>query len=284
LTQAPHVPVLLAQVLELFARRTLRRFCDGTLGAGGHAAALLEAHPELEEYVGIDRDPVALEIAARRLELWKNKVTLVRAAFADMPEGPFDGILLDIGVSSMQLDTPTRGFSFKGGGELDMRMNPDDALTAYDVVNHWSRKELLQLCEEGEVPRGHRVVDAIIAARPIETTDELAEIVRPVIGRAGRSMDPATLLFQALRMAVNDELGQLRSVLPLAMQRLAPHGRLAVISFHSLEDRIVKNTFRASGMTLVTKKPLVATQEEIRRNKRARSAKLRCVEKSECTD
>jgi 16S rRNA (cytosine1402-N4)-methyltransferase len=281
----PHVSVLLDEVLELFKSVRLIRFLDGTLGAGGHAEALLQAHPEIEKYVGLDRDPVALGIAATRLEPWKEKVELRRGAFAELAEGSFDGILLDLGVSSMQLDEAERGFSFRGAGPLDMRMDPDQELTAWEIVNRWGQKALLKMCVEYEVPRPQRVVEALLERRrkkTIDTTAELAELVRPVIGRGGRSMDPATLLFQALRLAVNDELGQLQQVLPKAMEQLTIGGRLAVISFHSLEDRIVKQTMRqGTGVRLVTKKSISPSEAEVRRNRRARSARLRCVEKTE---
>jgi len=278
-----HVSVLLQEVVDLFAPCQLHTFLDGTVGAGGHAAALLEHHPELKCYTGLDRDPVALGLAAERLAPWKERVVLQQGAFAEMPEGPFDGILVDLGVSSMQLDDPSRGFSFKGAGPLDMRMDPEQELTAYDVVNGWSQKQLLEICVQYEVPRPRRVVQAIVEARrrkKIATTEELAQLVRPIIGRAGRSMDPATLLFQALRIAVNDELGQLAHFLPEAMARLNPGGRLAVISFHSLEDRIVKNAMRqTAGVRLVLRKSVSPTEAETAANRRARSARLRCVER-----
>lgn len=289
----PHLPVLLREVLAVFEGQQIAIFFDGTLGAGGHAKAILEAHPEIEKYYGCDRDPVALEIAARTLEPWGKKVEFIRGPYADAAEyldeagvECIDGFLIDIGVSSMQLDERERGFSFMGDAPLDMRMDPDAPLTAEKIVNQYPEAELARIFFEfGEERRSRQVAKAIVEARrkrKIRTTGELVEIVKPVATR-GR-LHPATLVFQALRIVVNDELGQLEKGLKAGIDRLCVGGRIAAISFHSLEDRIVKNRFRdeqngTGRLKILTKKPIGATAEEIKGNPRSRSAKLRAAEK-----
>lgn len=296
---SPHQPVLAAEVLDLLGP-PLREVpgawvFDGTLGAGGHAALLLEACPEAR-LLGCDRDPDALELARARLAPFGDRATLVRAAYADGPAiarerglGPFRAALLDLGVSSMQLDRPERGFSFSRPGPLDMRMDPTAPLTARALVNETPEGELADLIYQlGEERLSRRIARAIVAARrqaPLETTEALAEVVRRAVPRPrGRErIHPATRTFQALRLAVNDELGQLDRALPALWDLLAPGGRLAVISFHSLEDRPVKTFARArkqdgTGRPL-TKKPLRPTDEECDRNPRARSAKMRVTER-----
>lgn len=284
-----HKPVLLKEVLEVFAGKQLRTFFDGTLGAGGHARAILEAHPEIERYYGCDRDPRAHELSGENLAPWKEKVEWIRGSYADLAElldernvGCIDGFLIDIGVSSMQLDERERGFSFMGDAPLDMRMDPEAELTAETIVNRYPEKELARIFfEYGEERRSRQVAKAIVDARKkkkIRTTGELVEIIKPVATRG--KLHPATLVFQALRIVVNDELGQLERGIAAAIKRLCPEGRMGVISFHSLEDRIVKNCFRDSEeLEVLTKKPVVATEEEIRGNPRSRSAKLRAAEK-----
>ncbi len=280
-----HVPVLVREVLQVFAGKTLSVFFDGTLGAGGHARAILEAHPEIERYIGCDRDPKAHELSAKNLVPWLGKVELVRGSYAEKVaevEGCIDGFLLDIGVSSMQLRCEERGFSFKGDAPLDMRMDPEGELTAEAIVNRYSEEKLAHIfAEYGEERRARRIAKAIVEARKkkrVRTTGELVEIIKPVATR-GR-LHPATLVFQALRIAVNDELGQLEKGLDAAIQKLCPGGRIVVISFHSLEDRIVKNHFRdAKGkLKVLTKKPMIPSAEEIRANPRSRSSKLRAGE------
>lgn len=282
-----HHPVLLEEVLSLFRGRKLRRFVDGTLGLGGHAKALLEEHPELEQLVGIDQDGEARALAAKRLAEYGERVEIVAGNFASVALGEADGILLDIGVSSMQIDCPERGFSFMHKGPLDMRMNPEGTVTAADIVNGWPEEELAKLLRDGEVRSWRRIASQIVAARPLETTEELAELLpfqaRPVV-------------FQALRMAVNDELGVLERAIPRALAALRKGGRLAIITFHSLEDRQVKNAFKAAAQdweedptfgrrkkeaafVLVTPRPIVAGAAEVAVNPRARSAKLRAVER-----
>ena len=287
-----HIPVLLREVLSVVEGRELSTFFDGTLGAGGHASALLEAHPEIERYLGCDRDPVALELAKRHLAPWGEKVELIRGAYADLPRilkekkvSAVDGFLIDVGVSSMQLDEKERGFSFRGEAALDMRMDPEGELTAEEIVNRFSEKELARIFfEYGEERRSRQVAKAIVEARKkrrIRTTKELVDIVFPVATK-GR-LHPATLVFQALRIVVNDELGQLEKGIQAAMEHVAVGGRIAVISFHSLEDRIVKNLLRSDreGWKVLTKKPVGPTEEESKINPRSRSAKLRAAERVE---
>ncbi len=280
-----HVPVLMREVLEIFAGKNLRVFFDGTLGAGGHAQAILEAHPEIERYIGCDRDPRAHELAGKKLAPWGKKVEWVRGGFAEKiaeVEGCIDGFLIDIGVSSMQLDERERGFSFMGDAPLDMRMDPEGDLTAETIVNRYPEVELARIFfEYGEERRSRQVAKAIVEARRkrrIRTTGELVEIIKPVATR-GR-LHPATLVFQALRIAVNDELGQLERGLKAAIVKMCPGGRVAVISFHSLEDRIVKNVLRDAKdrLKVLTKKPIGPSAEEMRANPRSRSSKLRAGE------
>ena len=245
-----HISVLQEEFLSFFRERHIRRFVDGTLGAGGHSAALLKEHPEIEELIGIDQDPSALEIAKVTLKEYLPKVRFVHANFEEMKKvvtPGVDGIFLDLGVSSMQLDIDVRGFSFMREGPLDMRMNPSETLTAEDIVNSWREEDLATIFYElGEERRSRQAAKAIVQARRkerITTTTQLAEIISTVIFRRGR-MHPATLVFQALRLAVNRELEVIRQVIPEAIELLCPGGRLGIISFHSLEDRIVKHFFR----------------------------------------
>ncbi|MBX7066191.1 MAG: 16S rRNA (cytosine(1402)-N(4))-methyltransferase RsmH [Parachlamydiales bacterium] len=281
-----HIPVLLREVLEVFAGQNLRTFFDGTLGAGGHAKAILEAHPEIERYIGCDQDPRAHSIAKEVLSPWGKKVEFVRGQYAEQVaavDGCIDGFLIDIGVSSMQFDERERGFSFMGDAPLDMRMDPEGELTAAEVVNRYPEKELARIIfEYGEERRSRQVAKAIVDARrkrPIRTTGELVEIIKPVATRG--KLHPATLVFQALRIEVNDELGQLERGLKAAIEKSCSGGRVAAISFHSLEDRIVKNVFRDAKdrVKILTKKPIGPTAEEIRANPRSRSSKLRSCEK-----
>jgi 16S rRNA (cytosine1402-N4)-methyltransferase len=286
-----HLPVLKKKVTQTFEKMGLQTFLDGTLGLGGHAALLLQEHPEIQKYVGLDQDPNALMIAQKNLEPWKEKIEIHRVNFQEMGElfssQSFDGILLDIGVSSLQLDTKDRGFSFQREGPLDMRMDPDQTLTAEEIVNRWSEAELGRIFREwGEEKRWRQAARAIVEARrkkKIRTTLELAELLKPHL--KGGKIHPATLVFQALRIATNKELEVLESVLPVCFDLLKIGGSLAVISFHSLEDRIVKNAFRDLSKEkkgfLVTKKPLIADREEIRFNPRSRSAKLRVIKRLE---
>jgi 16S rRNA (cytosine1402-N4)-methyltransferase len=281
-----HIPVLVAEVLAQFEGRKLLTFFDGTLGMGGHARALLEAHPEIETYIGCDRDPAALAKAEQALAGWKKKVRFVHGSYAEVAEwvdGCIDGMLIDAGVSSMQLDERERGFSFQGSGPLDMRMDPTQDLTAEQIINRASEEELARIFfEYGEERRSRPIARAIVAARKkkrIRTTEELVEVIRPV-ARGKKKLHPATLVFQGLRIAVNDELKGLEMGIQEGIKVLCPGGRIAVISFHRLEDRIVKNAFRSEkAVQILTKKPIVPDRKEIRENPRCRSAKLRAAEK-----
>lgn len=308
----PHLPVLLRQVLETLIpnpQSPPQRVIDGTAGAGGHSRALLDAG--IGGLMAFDVDPTAIRLAGEHLrpDLDDGRATLHHASYVMMGDylaqrgwdDGVDAILLDIGASSMHFDTPERGFSFMRDGPLDMRFDPTSGIpTAADIVNHWGHPELADLLREyGEEPEAGRYARAIINARPLMTTHQLADVIkaasRPPRGRP-ITIHPATRTFQALRIAVNDELGTITRALPEALSCLRRGGRLAVISFHSLEDRIVKHTFKdwaediksPPGMQLpekdalvrlVTKKPLEADDSEIAQNPRARSAKLRVVEK-----
>jgi len=301
---APHTPVLYQEVLAGLAIVPGGFYIDGTVGAGGHASGILKASVPDGRLLGLDADPTALQISRQRLASYGDRVTLVHSRFALMQEqvearglGMADGVLLDLGVSSMQLAYPERGFSFSQDGPLDMRMDPTAERTAADLVNSLPERELADLIYQfGEEPASRGVARAIVAARPIRTTSELAAIVSRVV-RAKR-IHPATRTFQALRIAVNGELEQLEQGLCAGLAVLKPGGRLAVISFHSLEDRIVKRFFvreqkdcicppealictcgHQATVRIVTKKPVVPGQEEKGRNPPSRSAKLRIAVK-----
>ncbi|MDW8403765.1 16S rRNA (cytosine(1402)-N(4))-methyltransferase RsmH [Chloroflexus sp.] len=289
-----HTPVLLAEVVAALAPRPGGRYLDATVGGGGHALAVLQAAQPGGMLLGIDADPDALAATAERLAEagLRQQAVLRHGSFADLAalatEAGFtavDGILFDLGVSSYQLDTPERGFSFAADGPLDMRLDPTQGLTAADLVNRLSERELADiLFQYGEEHAARRIARAIVErrrAQPFQRTADLAAVVaRAVGGRHGR-IHPATRTFQALRIAVNQELDRLAAALPQAVALLAPGGRLAVISFHSLEDRIVKQFLRAEAagetprLALITKKPVVASDAEVAANPRARSAKLR---------
>jgi len=287
-----HEPVLLRETLELLAVSPGGSYADGTVGLGGHAAEVLRRSAPDGRLLGVDRDSEALELARERLAEFGTRVRLAHADWRDLPallgeERP-QGVLLDLGVSSLQLDTPARGFSFRADGPLDMRMDRTGGPTAAEVVNRMPEAELADvLYRLGEEHASRRIARAIVRARQrvhLRTTGELAELVRGAAGRPrGRGLDPATLTFQALRIYVNRELEGLRPALEAIAARLAPGGRLAVIAFHSLEDREVKNAFRdlARGdYRLLTRKPLRPSDEEVARNPRARSARLRGLERA----
>jgi 16S rRNA (cytosine1402-N4)-methyltransferase len=286
MTQFMHISVLEKEFLSFFHSRQVHTFVDGTLGAGGHSKALLDAHPEIELLIGFDQDGDALEIAKKTLAEYAHKVQFINKNFEELATWvtkPVDGLFFDLGVSSMQLDRDERGFSFMRDGPLDMRMNREAAVTAEEVVNSWSEADLGEIFRDlGEERKWRECAKAICQARRkkrIVTTKELADVVSTVVPRRGK-IHPATLIFQGIRLAVNRELEVLRHVLHSATQLLAPGGRLGVISFHSLEDRIVKNSFRDDeSVKVLTKKPLTATFEECKKNPRSRSAKLRFCEK-----
>ena len=274
-----------AEVIEFLAGR--RTVVDMTVGSGGHAAALLAAG--VSRLVGVDRDPEALQIASHRLSPFGDRVRLVGARFSEVDEdvvgGSADGVLFDLGVSSMQLDRPERGFGYRVDGPLDMRMGEGSGTagpSAADLVNDLPERDLADLIYRfGEEPRSRRIAAAIVRRRPIRTTDELTGIIVSAVGKRPGGPHPARRTFQALRIAVNRELEELTAALPPAAGLLGPGGRVVVISYHSLEDRIVKRAFRDDDrLDVLTKKPLVASAAERARNPRARSAKLRAAERS----
>ena len=274
-----------AEVIELLAGRGT--VVDMTVGSGGHAAALLEAG--VSRLVGVDRDPDALALARERLSAFGDRVRLVGARFSEIDEVVVgtraDGVLFDLGVSSMQLDRPERGFGYRVDGPLDMRMGEGSgaaAPSAADLVNGLPERDLADLIYRlGEEPRSRRIAAAIVRRRPIRTTDQLTGIIVSAVGKRPGGPHPARRTFQALRIAVNRELEELTAVLPPAAGLLGPGGRVVVISYHSLEDRIVKRAFRDDDrLDILTKKPLVASAAERARNPRARSAKLRAAERS----
>lgn len=279
-----HAPVLVAEVVAFLDPRPGKTFLDATVGTGGHAEALLSRGAGV---VGIDRDPEALALARERLAPFGDRATLLRGNFRDLqsllaPLGlpPLDGALFDLGVSSLQLDSPGRGFSFSADGPLDMRMDPDGPTTAADLVNGLPERDLARiLFEYGEERYARRIARAIARARPILTTGELASLVARVYPPGRHRIHPATRTFQALRIAVNDELSALQKALPAALSLLRPGGVLCVISFHSLEDRIAKRFLRTEALAgrveVLTKKPVTPGEKELLRNPRARSAKLR---------
>jgi 16S rRNA (cytosine1402-N4)-methyltransferase len=300
-----HLPVLLLQTISSLQPGPGKLFLDGTVGGGGHALALLEAGASV---IGCDQDPEALMEAARQLKRFPDRVKLLESNFAyrveklvDLKVTEFDGILLDLGVSSHQLDTPSRGFSFLGDGPLDMRMGPHVRRTAADIVNQASEEELAKIFFEfGEERAARRLASRIVKVRsrmPLRRTVDLVGVIESVIPKRGPS-HPATKAFQALRIAVNSELDTLK----LGLRRLSAYvkkgGRMAVITFHSLEDRIVKQYFRevsqewidrpewsaprrnpAFAFRLVTARPIEPGEEEVKGNSRARSAKLRVIER-----
>jgi len=257
---------------------------DMTVGAGGHAEALLDG--DVSHVLGVDRDPEALELARAHLARFGERFTAVRTRFSQLPAGNrVDGVLFDLGVSSMQLDRPERGFSYRHPGPLDMRMDREGE-SALDLVNGLSEDELARIVFElGEERRSRRVAAAIVRARSraqIGTTDELARVVAGALGARRGGPHPARRTFQALRIAVNRELEELTASLPRAVGFLAPGGRVVVISYHSLEDRVVKRFFAdRTDLRILTKKPWRASSAEQRRNPRSRAAKLRAAEKAE---
>ncbi len=280
-----HEPVMTAEVVELLGDR--RTVVDMTVGSGGHAAALLGAG--VSRLIGVDRDPEALALAGGRLGAFGERVRLVAARFSEVDEdvvgGPADGVLFDLGVSSMQLDRPERGFGYRVDGPLDMRMGEgsgEAGPSAADLVNGLPERDLADLIYRlGEERRSRRIAAAIVRHRPVRTTDQLTGIVVSAVGKRPGGPHPARRTFQALRIAVNRELEELTAALPPAAGLLGPGGRVVVISYHSLEDRIVKRAFRDDDrLDVLTKKPLVASAAERAGNPRSRSAKLRAAERS----
>jgi 16S rRNA (cytosine1402-N4)-methyltransferase len=293
---AGHVPVLLKEAIDFLALRRGGTYIDATLGLGGHGVVIARHLGPQGHLIGFDKDPQALELARKRLaaiEGEQPRITLFHSSYADVaryvPSATADGLLADLGVSSLQLSEPARGFSFQAEGPLDMRMDTQAELTADQVVNHMREEDLANVIYEfGEERRSRRIARAIVRARPIRSTAHLAQVIsaalRPMKHKAQERIHPATRTFQAIRIFVNRELDDLKALLEAAPGVLKPGGRLVVISFHSLEDRIVKDALREgarSGLySILTKKPVEAGQEEIDRNPRSRSAKLRAAERT----
>jgi 16S rRNA (cytosine1402-N4)-methyltransferase len=293
-----HIPVLRDDVISALAPRPGGCYIDGTLGGAGHAAALLAAAPGAR-LLGIDCDPAALAAARERLHPWGERVTLVHGNFRDLGRiaaeagiTAADGILLDLGVSSHQLDHGARGFSFMHDAPLDMRLDPTAPLSAADLVADVDERQLADLIYRyGEEPASRRIARFIVEQRrrtPIRTTGELAALVARALGGRRGKIHPATRTFQALRIAVNDELASLAAALPQAIALLRPGGRLAVIAFHSLEDRLVKHGLRDAAhdgrVQLITRRPISADDSEIRQNPRSRSAHLRVAQRLDADD
>jgi 16S rRNA (cytosine1402-N4)-methyltransferase len=288
---------MLQEVLRSLNLKPGDTVVDATLGGGGHAREILKAISPGGRLIGIDADETALEKAAESLKGFDGSFTLIRGNFREVEaimsrEGTahVDGALFDLGVSSYQLESPARGFSMMHESRLDMRMDTAAGITAYDVVNRYSERDLSALIQKFGEERFHRrIANAIVyerAKRKIETTHDLVRVIHKAVGSRYRKskIDPATRTFQAIRIAVNDELGALEEGLRRVIPLLNPEARIAVISFHSLEDRIVKHLFREYSkngiLKIITKKPALASEEEVRSNPRSRSAKLRVAEKS----
>lgn len=310
-----HIPVLLRETVAALALSPGASCIDGTLGGAGHSEALLLATSPNGKLLGLDADPAAIRRAQERLAPFGARAVLRQGSFRDLATiaeatgfTQVQAILLDLGISSYQLEDGTRGFSFQADGPLDMRLDPAAPLSAAEIVNDWPQDALADVIYRyGEEPRSRRIARAIVAARPLNSTAALADVIaRALGGRQGQRIHPATRVFQALRIAVNDELGALEDALPQAVKLLAPRGRVAIITFHSLEDRIVKQfiqreardcicdldprTQRFVGqaachcghratLRAVTRKPIQPSEVEIQQNPRSRSAKLRVAER-----
>jgi 16S rRNA (cytosine1402-N4)-methyltransferase len=302
-----HTPALVDEVLTALQIAPGGRYIDCTVGEGGHSLAILEAVRPAPRVLGIDLDTQALAAAGERLKAHSGRVTLAQGNFANLSKLvadngflPADGVLIDLGLSSLQLESPERGFSFLREGRLDMRFDMDQEVSAHEVANYQTEQELaVTIYELGEEPKARRVAAAIVNARPVETTAELAGVVNKATGRGSRGRThPATRTFQALRMSVNRELDNLQQGLKQAIDVLETERRMAVISYHSLEDRIVKNTFRTessdcicpprqpectcghvASIREVNRRVIKPTAEEVESNPRARSARLRVAER-----
>ena len=305
MASALHQPVLYHEIIHALQPKNAGHFVDGTLGAGGHARGILEACTPEGRLLGLDVDPQALALARENLAPYGQRARLLQASYDSLTEilreigwEKVDGILLDLGLSSMQLDTPERGFSFQQDAPLDMRFDPASPTSAADLVNSLPQDDLADLIYRyGEERASRRIAQAIVKARPLRTTRQLAAAIEAVSPRKGH-IHPATKTFQALRIAVNEELDRVENVLPQAVAALKPGGRLAIISFHSLEDRIVKEYFRRESrdcicpprqpvctcghkatLKEISRKPIIPGEAEIAANPRSRSAKLRIAEK-----
>jgi 16S rRNA (cytosine1402-N4)-methyltransferase len=302
----PHLPVLYQEILNALHPQSPGLYVDGTIGAGGHAWGILDKSAPRGRLLGLDVDPQALSITRDRLKSFEGRFDLVRASYLTLTDQikkagwqDVQGILLDLGVSSMQIDTPERGFSFMSDGPLDMRLDPGQPTTAADLINGLGEEDLSKLIwEYGEDRFSRRISRAIVQARPLGTTRQLADVIAGAVGMKHDRIHPATRTFQAVRIALNGELTNLSNTLPQAIAALGSGGRLAVISFHSLEDRIVKHTFQReskdcicppeqpvctcnhhASVRILTRHPIEATEDELKVNPRARSARLRVVEK-----
>ena len=306
MSSTAHIPVLLEATIKALSVQPGGRYVDGTIGGGGHAAAILENSSPGGQLLGIDADPKALEIANNRLKAYTGSFRLVNDNFANLEAicikynfFPVHGILLDLGLSSLQLNGSNRGFSFQHDAPLNMRLNPDQTVTAGDIVNTYTESKLADLIKTyGEDSHSHRIARHIVQARPIKTTLHLAQTVERAIGHYRGRINPATKTFQALRIAVNCELGNLEAVLKQALNLLGFEGRLVVISYHSLEDRIVKQFMQREskgcvcppdiptgvcqhtpGLKLINTRVITPSLAEIQQNRRSRSAKLRAAER-----
>jgi len=301
-----HFPVLYQEIINVLQPRSGGRYVDGTLGAGGHAFGILESSRPEGHLLGLDVDPQALTLAVQKLSPFGERVKLVQASYETLKDQlsaiswqRVDGILLDLGVSSMQLDTPERGFSFLVDAPLDMRFDPYAPFSAKDLINSYSEQDLAEIIYRyGEEKHARQIARKIVQNRPINTTLELANLIVGIAGGQRSKLHPATRTFQAIRIAVNNELQALQNTLPQAIEVLESGGRLAVISFHSLEDRIVKQYFRQEGRDCIcpprtpictcghhatikeiTRQPIRPQSSEIMKNPRSRSARLRVVQK-----
>lgn len=302
----PHRPVLYQETIEYLAPKSPGLYLDCTAGAGGHSEGILQASSPKGLLLALDLDPLAISLTKSRLAPFGERATIVQASYIDAARilqqigwNALDGILMDLGVSSMQLDQQDRGFSFRYDAPLDMRFNPDKGPSAADLLNSLSEKDLADLIwRYGEERFSRRIARKIVENRPLKTTFQLAELVRSASGASKGKIDPATRTFQAIRIAVNDELNVIEKAIPSLIALLKPKGRLAIISFHSLEDRLVKQAFKResidclcppeqllctcghkASVKILTNKPITASEEEIEGNPRARSAKLRVLEK-----
>jgi 16S rRNA (cytosine1402-N4)-methyltransferase len=301
-----HQPVLYHEVLEALRPKPGARYLDGTVGLGGHARGLLLASSPNGELVGLDVDPQALDLAAQRLAEFRPRVILRQGTYSQIAQhlsavgwNLVDGVLLDLGASSLQFDQSDRGFSFQKEGPLDMRFDPNSSLTADELVNNWPEADLADVIfRYGEEPKSRRIARAIVSSRPLHSTVQLAEVIAKAVGGRRGGIHPATRSFQALRIAVNRELETLEAALPQVVAALKPGGRLAVISFHSLEDRTVKLFFRResrncicppdqlvctcghkASIVEIARRPIRPTPDELAANPRSRSARLRVAER-----
>ncbi len=303
-----HIPVMLNECMNLLNPQPGGSFADGTLGAGGHSAAIAEAIGPEGHLTGFDLDPEAIKIARETLAPYTDRVDIINDSYVNLnqyvPDNSLDGFIVDLGVSSMQLDHAERGFSFHQDGPLDMRFSPDQPISAADIVNTWSEEDIADiLWKYGEERKARQIAAAIGRAREqeaITTTARLRDIIMAAVGNTKEKIHPATRSFQGIRIAVNGELDAVEAVLPAAVKALKPGGRLVVISFHSLEDRIVKQYFKTESrgclcppeqpvctcghkavLKELTRHPVTADDEEVRRNPRSRSAKVRAAVKLE---